>query len=203
MAFNSIEFLIFLPTVYLLYRLLNLRMQNVMLLAASYLFYGWWDERFLFLIVLSTAIDFSSGIMIDEGKLTRLDRAKASAWTLLSAIAFLGINWQTPEWAAKFQNTAGWQYCGYVLGLVIAGNAFYPMLAKLPEQRRRGVFLFISMAANLGLLGFFKYCNFFIDSAESVITSMGMHATDFRLDIVLPVGISFYTFQTMNYTIDI
>ncbi|MAX23621.1 MAG: membrane-bound O-acyltransferase family protein [Phycisphaeraceae bacterium] len=203
MAFNSIEFLIFLPTVYLLYRLLNLRLQNVMLLAASYLFYGWWDERFLFLIVLSTAIDFSSGIMIDEGKLTRRDRAKASAWTLLSAIAFLGINWQAPEWAAKFQNTVGWQYCGYVLGLVIAGNALYPLLAKLPKQRRRGVFLFISMAANLGLLGFFKYCNFFIDSAESVITSMGMHATDFRLDIVLPVGISFYTFQTMSYTIDI
>ncbi len=203
MAFNSIEFLIFLPTVYLLYRLLNLRMQNMMLLAASYLFYGWWDERFLFLIVLSTAIDFSSGIMIDEGKLTRLDRAKASAWTLLSAIAFLGINWQAPDWASKFQNFVGWQYCGYVLLLVIAGNALYPLLSKLPEHRRRGVFLFISMAANLGLLGFFKYCNFFIDSAESVITSMGMHATDFRLDIVLPVGISFYTFQTMSYTIDI
>jgi D-alanyl-lipoteichoic acid acyltransferase DltB (MBOAT superfamily) len=203
LAFNSIEFLIFLPTVYLLYRLLNLRMQNMMLLAASYLFYGWWDERFLFLIVLSTAIDFSSGIMIDEGKLTFSDRAKASAWTLLSAIVFLGINWQAPDWAAKLHNTIGWQYCSYVLLLIVIANLAYPILAKLPQERRRGVFLFISMAANLGLLAFFKYCNFFIDSAENAITSMGMHAPDFRLNIVLPVGISFYTFQTMSYTIDI
>lgn len=203
MAFNSIEFLIFLPAVYLLYRLLNLRMQNLMLLIASYLFYGWWDERFLFLIVLSTAIDFCSGIMIDEGSLSKLDRVKASLWTLLSAIAFLGINWQAPELSAKFQNSTGWQYCSAVLLLVIIGNALFPLLANLPIAKRRGMFLFISMAANLGLLGFFKYCNFFIDSAENVLTSMGMHAGDFRLNIVLPVGISFYTFQTMSYTIDI
>ncbi len=203
MAFNSIEFLIFLPTVYLLYRLLNLRLQNLMLLAASYLFYGWWDERFLFLIVLSTAIDFCSGIMIDEGTLSKRNRIKASAWTLISAIAFLGINWDAAEIAQKIQHPIGMQYCGGVLLLVIAGNLLYPLLANLPEARRRGVFLFISMAANLGLLAFFKYCNFFIDSAEGILTGMGMHAADFRLNIVLPVGISFYTFQTMSYTIDI
>jgi D-alanyl-lipoteichoic acid acyltransferase DltB (MBOAT superfamily) len=203
LAFNSIEFLIFLPVVYLLYRLMNLRWQNMMLLVASYLFYGWWDERFLFLIVLSTAIDFCSGLMIDEGTLSKVDRAKASAWTMLSAIAFLGINWHAPDLIAKLDHPLGWQYCGWVLGLVLIGNAVYPLLAKLPEEKRRGVFLFISMAANLGLLGFFKYCNFFIDSAENVISAMGMHAPNYRLDIVLPVGISFYTFQTMSYTIDI
>ncbi|MBL4700639.1 MAG: MBOAT family protein [Phycisphaeraceae bacterium] len=203
MAFNSIEFMIFLPAVYLLYRFMNLRWQNLMLLAASYLFYGWWDERFLFLIVLSTAIDLSAGIMIDQGRLRIIDRAKASAWTLLSAGAFLGVNWDASTWSEKFNHSLGMQYCGGVLLLVIAGNLLYPWLVKLPDARRRSVFLFISIAANLGLLGFFKYCNFFIDSAEDVLGAMGLNAQGLRLDIVLPVGISFYTFQTMSYTIDI
>ena len=108
-----------------------------MLLAASYLFYGWWDERFLFLIVLSTAIDFCSGIVIDEGTLTKINRAKASAWTLISAVAFLGINWNAPELSQKLQYATGMQYCSGVLLLVIAGNLLYPLLANLPEAEIR------------------------------------------------------------------
>lgn len=182
---------------------MNCRWQNLMLLAASYLFYGWWDERFLFLIVLSTSIDFCAGIMIDEGSLSYVDRAKASAWTLLSAVAFLGIDWHASGLIAKLHHPVGWQYCGGALALVIIANALYSSTVKLPETKRRGAFLFISMAANLGLLGFFKYSNFFIESAENALSAMGLHAQGFHLDIVLPVGISFYTFQTMSYTIDI
>ena len=71
LLFNSLEFLVFLPTVYLLY-LMGHRRQNRMLLVASYVFYGAWDERFLFLIVLSTAVDYCAGLMIEEGRVARV-----------------------------------------------------------------------------------------------------------------------------------
>ncbi len=200
MAFNSIEFLIFLPVVYSLYRLLNLRWQNLMLLTASYLFYGWWDERFLFLIVLSTAIDYGSALMIEEGKVPRRARLGLSVWVLLSAIGFVGLNWQGDLLAITPQ---GWWVCLGMAVVVGLAHLLYPMFCRLSPSKRRGVFLFISMAANLTMLGFFKYFNFFIDSAEQMVSTLGVTASSLRLNIVLPVGISFYTFQTMSYTIDV
>jgi alginate O-acetyltransferase complex protein AlgI len=142
MLFNSIEFAIFLPAVFLLYWFAtggDRKWQNAVLLAASYLFYGWWDWRFLSLIVLSTAIDYTVG-----------------------------------------------------LRMVSARNA-----------GSRKLLLGISIATNLGLLGFFKYYNFFIGSLEGAFTFFGSNFNPRYLDIVLPVGISFYTFQTLSYTIDI
>ena len=139
MLFNSWVFLPFLLGVLAFYYLLRQRGQNVLLLVASYVFYGAWDWRFLSLIWLSTVVD-------------------------------------------------------YVVGL---------RLASTESPRSRKTLLLTSCVVNLTLLGFFKYFNFFVDSATSSLALFGVHAPTLRLDIVLPVGISFYTFQTMSYTIDI
>lgn len=140
MLFNSIDFAIFLPIVFAIYWLIkNIRTQNFFILIASYVFYGWWDYRFLALIAISTLIDFTLGLQIK----------------------------------------------------------------KTPVLKRRRLFLFISIAANLGILGFFKYYNFFVDNFKEAFTFFGGNIDFGYLDIVLPVGISFYTFQTMSYTIDV
>lgn len=144
MLFNSIEFAIFLPLVFLCYWFMfknDLRRQNLFVLLASYVFYGWWDVRFLSLIIISSAIDFFVG-------------------RKLGAL---------PDSAAK----------------------------------KRLTLLVISLVANLSMLGFFKYFNFFIASLSDAFTVMGIPFTGARLNIVLPVGISFYTFQTLSYTIDV
>ena len=142
MLFNSPEFLVFLPIVFGLYWFVthrHLRAQNLLLLVASYIFYGWWDWRFLGLIALSTLVDFFVGIRIEEGD-------------------------------------------------------------SKPRKKR---WLWVSLAVNLGILGYFKYANFFIENWIAAWDSLGvtMHAS--TLQIILPVGISFYTFQTLSYSIDI
>ncbi|MBK8497410.1 MAG: MBOAT family protein [Flavobacteriales bacterium] len=141
MLFNSIDFAVFLPIVFALYWALARwrRRQNLLILAASYVFYGWWDPRFLLLVVASSAID-------------------------------------------------------YLVGRRLGG-----------EQRngRRKLLLWVSMTANLGMLGFFKYFNFFTANVEQAFSFLGSPLDLPELDIVLPVGISFYTFQTMSYTIDV
>ncbi|MEJ2139141.1 MAG: MBOAT family protein, partial [Gammaproteobacteria bacterium] len=142
MLFNSIEFLVFLPTVFLLYWLLlgsYRRAQNFLIVVASYIFYGWWDWRFLSLIILSTAVD-------------------------------------------------------YILALNIAR-------AKT-EVVRKGM-LIASLTINLGILGFFKYWNFFVDSWLEVWDVAGVSMDPATVQLILPVGISFYTFQTLSYTIDV
>jgi D-alanyl-lipoteichoic acid acyltransferase DltB (MBOAT superfamily) len=141
MLFNSLSFAIFLPVVFALYWLLrqHLKSQNILLLISSYVFYGWWDARFLSLIVASTVVDFFLGKYLVKAK------SMASRKWLLSA----------------------------------------------------------SMLFNLGLLGVFKYYNFFIENFAHLAHSLGFHTDPTLLSIALPVGISFYTFQTMSYTIDI
>lgn len=141
MLFNSIEYLIFLPLVFLSYWALrrNLRWQNIFLLLASYLFYGWWDWRFLSLIILSSTVD-------------------------------------------------------YVVGL---------QLSRTGKKGKRRRLLGLSLLVNLGLLGVFKYYHFFVDSFIDAFSILGVHLNVSTLKIILPVGISFYTFQTLSYTIDI
>lgn len=142
MIFNSLDFAIFLPTVFILYWFIfkkNLKLQNLLILAASYFFYGWWDWRFLSLIFLSTIVDFTIGL-------------------------------------------------------------------KLKSQEnilKRKILLWISILVNLGFLGFFKYYNFFIESFTSAFLFFGSEIKGNTLNIILPVGISFYTFQTLSYTIDV
>ena len=142
MLFNSIEFAIFLPLVFGLYWLLprrNVPLQNFFLLLASYVFYGWWDWRFLSLILLSSMADFLVG---------------------------LGLGAAQAQW-------------------------------------KRRLLLGLSLVVNLGLLGFFKYFNFFAESFAEAFTLLGRPIDPARLYIILPVGISFYTFQTLSYSIDV
>lgn len=139
MIFNSITFVVFLAIVFPLYWALNRRRQNVLLLVSSYVFYGWWDWRFLSLLLVSSLFDF---------------------W----------------------------------LGQRIAASA---------GARQRKAYIVLSLISNLGLLGFFKYFNFFADSFAQLIAGFGLTASFTTLNIVLPVGISFYTFQSLSYTIDV
>jgi D-alanyl-lipoteichoic acid acyltransferase DltB (MBOAT superfamily) len=142
MLFNSLDFAIFLPIVFLLYWFVshkNLKLQNFLIVAASYLFYGWWDWRFLSLILFSTIVDYSIGLKI----------------------------------------------------------------SKEENQTKRKILLWTSIAVNLGFLGFFKYYNFFLDNFVSAFSFFGTPINAQGLNIILPVGISFYTFQTLSYTIDV
>jgi alginate O-acetyltransferase complex protein AlgI len=143
MLFNSLEFLIFLLMVFCLYWFVfqkNLKAQNLLLLISSYVFYGWWDWRFLSLIFLSTVVDYFVGLKIHDSNDIKVKKS----------------------------------------------------------------FLWISILFNLGLLGFFKYFNFFIDSWVDLLCAFGYEQKSvWTLNVILPVGISFYTFQTMSYSLDI
>ena len=139
MLFTSFEFIIFFIIVYILYRKLDHKKQNLMLLISSYFFYGSWDWRFLSLILSSTVIDYFCGL--------------------------------------KIYNAT--------------------------QENYRKVFLFISLFFNLSFLSIFKYFNFFSTNFQSLLALFGLHSSILTLNIILPVGISFYTFQTLSYSIDI
>ena len=206
MLFNSIEFAIFLPIVIVIYWLSNHRFQNRFLLVASYLFYGLWDVRFLFLIVLSTGIDYLIGLLISEGKITRLQYLKSTGWVFLSAVLYLCVDW--PSSVSDFSQLAISSLTFDVLPLLIVVWATATIGIKcLVNQNilfdKRKVFAGVSIAANLTILGFFKYFNFFIESAENLVSNLGGDASFYHLNIILPVGISFYTFQTISYSIDV
>ncbi len=136
--FNSLEFLIFLPLVFLGYWFCfgrSLRLQNLFVVAVSYVFYGWWDWRFLLLIALTSSVAWGTGLLIARG--------------------------HGRMWVA------------------------------------------VSLVINLGVLGFFKYFDFFAESAVGVLEALGFQAHSPTLRILLPVGISFYTFQALSYSIDV
>jgi len=142
MLFNSIDFAIFLPIVFILYWFVtnrNLKLQNFLIVVSSFIFYGWWDWRFLFLMVGSASVDFVVGIL----------------------------------------------------------------LSKEEIKRKRKILLSFSIIANLGILAFFKYFNFFADNFVDAFTLLGTKLNPVSIQIVLPVGISFYTFQALSYTIDV
>ncbi len=142
MLFNSFDFAVFLPIVYLLYWFIfnkNVTLRNIFLLVSSYIFYGFWDWRFLPLIALSSVVDFCLGLQ----------------------------------------------------------------LGKTEDKSKRKLFLIISLVVNLGILGFFKYYNFFIESFIDTFTLFGKEFNYTPLNIILPVGVSFYTFQSLSYIIDI
>ncbi len=143
MLFNSSAYLIFFPIVFALYWLVNhksLRLQNIIILIASYYFYSSWNWQFLFLLIFSTALGFVSGIAIHK-----------------------------------------------------SGD----------DEQRRKLWLYLTVGINLGLLGLFKYYNFFIDSFVDLLTFFGVKAHYSSLQIILPVGISFYTFHGLSYIFDI
>lgn len=141
MVFNSIVFLLYLPIVFLLYWFVfrNYKAQNAFVVIASYIFYGWWDWRFLILI------------------------------------AFTSI-------------------CSYLCGLGIK---------KFSDIRKRKPILCANIAVNLGILATFKYFNFFIDNLRALLHPLGIQLDIVTVNLILPVGISFYTFQALSYTIDV
>jgi len=140
MLFNSLDFAIFLPIVFGLYWFVfkSVKTQNILIVIASYIFYGWWDWRFLSLIIFSTLVDYTVGLA----------------------------------------------------------------LGKTQKLNKRRILLFVSIIVNLGFLGFFKYSNFFLENFVAAFSVFGREINTNSLNVILPVGISFYTFQTLSYTID-
>ncbi|WP_308587730.1 MBOAT family O-acyltransferase [uncultured Parabacteroides sp.] len=152
MLFNSITFLIFLIIVFILYWYVlnkNLKSQNCFILISSYIFYGWWDWRFLLLIVFTSFCSWLSGLLIqhkrDTDHNTKTDQSR--------------------------------RYCRWIVGT--------------------------NIVINLIILGFFKYYNFFVDNFVSAFAEVGINLQVSTLKIILPVGISFYTFQALSYSIDV
>ncbi|QNR25177.1 MBOAT family O-acyltransferase [Croceimicrobium hydrocarbonivorans] len=142
MLFNSIDFVVFLPIVFILYWLIpkeKIKLQNLLIVGASYFFYAWWDWRYLGLILLSTFVDYAVGVR----------------------------------------------------------------LASTKSRSSRKALLWVSLLVNLGLLGFFKYYNFFLENFIASFSFFGAELNASSLNLILPVGISFYTFQTLSYTIDV
>jgi D-alanyl-lipoteichoic acid acyltransferase DltB (MBOAT superfamily) len=142
MLFNSLEYLFFLPIVFIIYWSIQpgkFRLQNTLLIVASYIFYGCWDYRFLFLLIFSTSLDYFTGLKIFEAN----------------------------------------------------------------SKKRKKIWLLISIIINLGFLGFFKYYNFFIESFADLLQFVGFQPNIWTLKIMIPVGISFYTFHGLSYVLDI
>ena len=145
MLFNSFNFLLFLPIVFILYWHVfqrHLRWQNLFVVVASYVFYGWWDWRFLLLIVFTSLCSYGSGLLIN--RCYQRDEQKTAKW-----------------WAG------------------------------------------LNIVVNLLVLGLFKYFNFFADNLQILFAGLGFVLDSPTLHVILPVGISFYTFQALSYTIDV
>jgi D-alanyl-lipoteichoic acid acyltransferase DltB (MBOAT superfamily) len=211
MLFNSLQFFVFLPCVYVLYRVLPFQWQNRMLLAAGYVFYGFWDIRFLFLIAFSTTVDFSLGMLMADRGMPARQRWTASLFLVGAAIFALCPNWSVLKAGAAGTGISA-LFTPQRLGIeVLVGTVIFVLVANLliraiPQpitESTRKKLIFCSVFVNLTFLGFFKYFNFFIDTAEHSLRAIGIDPANFRLSVVLPVGISFYTFQSLSYTIDV
>jgi len=182
-----------------------------MLLGASYIFYGWWDVRFLFLVAISTTVDFWVGLLIENGRLHRTQLIGPAFFLGLSAVVFLCLNpqalWANGHPSLDLASLIRWSVIPWVfvgaVGFLACMYFIYRILELLPDPKRRLFCLMISVTTQLGLLGVFKYFNFFIDSLSFAMNSVGVETSSLHLNIVLPVGISFYTFQSLSYTIDI
>ena len=151
MLFNSIEFLLFLPVVFLLYWFVfrKRRLQNLLVVIASYVFYGWWDWRFLLLIAFTSLCSFVSGLLLDN---------------------------PTPT--------------------LPKGEGL--------RSRLRWMVSAANIVLNLAILGVFKYYNFFVENLDALCASLFDYHLDWvTMKVILPVGISFYTFQALSYSIDV
>jgi len=214
--YNSWTFWILFAVVIAPYWRLSHRRQNDLLLVASYFFYGFWDYRFLFLILISTSIDYIGGLGVAGVRLTA-DRVQRLGVLTVATAILLCTNVRYPD---LFQGFVELDVQRILAALPHTLHDFYipiavaavcltyggalPWLYELPDAARRKVFLVISMVANLGILGFFKYFDFFIGSFRTLVMTMGLGEPSWTaLGILLPAGISFYTFQAMSYTIDI
>ncbi|HOQ04339.1 MAG TPA: MBOAT family O-acyltransferase [Anaerohalosphaeraceae bacterium] len=217
MLFNSYVFGIFFLVVYSLYLLSqrHYKVQNLILLAASYLFYGWWDVRFLFLIILSTVVDYLCSLGIDRKDIPIRYRIAAYGSLLIAYAGFVLVNWDvflSDKGPAGIDSGSGlilWTtWRGWGLLLLVVNIAGFEILRgfgrRLPSETVRKMYLIYSVTVNLAILGFFKYFHFFTDNLRILLENL-FHYTlnDWTVRVVLPVGISFFTFQTMSHTIDV
>ncbi len=219
MLFHSLTFAVFFVVVLSLYWPLRRfrRLQNLLLLGASYWFYGWWDVRFLVLIVTSTVLAYCCALAIEGKRLSVAQRAAASVYLLGAATIFLGVDFHaisvglagyrptvTVDWGRAFAAPLyGWIILA-IAGVIVLFNAAYPFLRRLSPRAYSRFFLVLSVAANLTMLGFFKYFNFFVGTFRTLMESLlGVSSDGWALEILLPVGISFFVFQTMSYAIDV
>ena len=191
MLFNSFTFLIFLPIVFLLYWFVfqkNLKLQNAFLLLASYVFYGWWDWRFLGLIIASSAVDYWCGLKLGPVISTKNPVISTEGRDLNDG------NKEEKEISPSASSSRNDQHTKSFRpeGEIPNSNAFLSLF------HGRKLYLTISLTFNLGLLAFFKYFNFFIGSAADFISLLGFQPHISTLNLILPVGISFYTFQTLS-----
>ena len=193
MLFNSFTFAVFFVTFFSLYWLSarSRRLQNTLILLGSYLFYGWWDERFLVLLIVSTATDYLGGMGAAGRPIERRMAVKAVAFVWIASTAFLLPTLKESAWILA--------WLAVFTAIVLAAIFVAP---RLSEDSRRKAFMTGSVVVNLAILGFFKYFNFFATEFAGLMQSLGLSVSPLVLDVVLPVGISFYTFQTMSYTID-
>jgi alginate O-acetyltransferase complex protein AlgI len=214
MLFNSITYLMFLPAVYLAYRVLPYRQQNIFLLIASYAFYAWWDIRFLFLIVMSTVVNYCCGLMIKNGEIALKERATASRWVILSFFLFVLIKWNyfvLPnerlvnyfDLGVIISATDGWIIFLSVCVLTLISNLLYSKLTLADEKKKRYLSLVIGISTNLIILGTFKYFNFFVENMEWLLKGVSLDPSRFHLNVVLPIGVSFYTFKGIAYVVDV
>ncbi len=214
MLFNSIEFAVFLPIVFLLFWFVfdyalrgckrQLLWQNLFVVVASYVFYGWWDWRFLILIAFTTLCSYLSGLLIERG--FRAEKCEEDI-PIGGGIPSQSIN----------------ELCDNP-GQPISHNT--PLLSSTEEQqvfahsqpidnhseqqsshqkiqrlwRNPKLWLWLNIVLNLAILGTFKYYDFF---AQSFAQLFGLQTDHLLLHLILPVGISFYTFQALSYSIDV
>jgi D-alanyl-lipoteichoic acid acyltransferase DltB (MBOAT superfamily) len=218
--FNAVEFWIFFPLVFSLYWSFRrrLEMQNALLLLASLFFYGWWDIRFLFLFLLTTTVDFYCALMVGAGAVAARQRAIVSFILIGSAFACVTVRWDALSWTQiglhaspllDWPNLlptslAGWSIFVSTTAVVVSVNLLHRRFTRIGEIERRRRFLVASIVSNLGVLGFFKYYDFFADSFSTLVHRLfGTVPHPWMLHLALPVGISFYTFQSMAYTIEV
>jgi len=203
MIFNSLTFLAFIAIFLPIYFSLKGNARLWLSLIASYIFYGWWDWRFLTLISLSTFIDYYLGAVIRNGNILneRKTWKAVFGYGALMALLILGLNFLSKTVFPKISYLDYWYLP--TLGLWLAFLVIY-MANKLSTAENRGYrMMVVSMVLNLGFLGVFKYFNFFSASFSQMLGNFGVEASWNTLNIILPVGISFYTFQSMSYTIDV
>lgn len=195
MSFISWQFALFLPLVFAVYWGLPQAMRRFWLFAVSYYFYGYWDYRFLALLLTSTVTDYCVALDLKGQR----PGAKRLLGLGMLPLGWLGIYtaWGSPDGAV--QPVAFAAAAVFPLGL----TGLHLLVRKLPESQRNKAYLGISLGINLALLCCFKYFNFFVDSAQHLLATLGWEPGWTLLNIILPVGISFYTFQSLSYTIDV
>ncbi len=194
MSFTSWQFPFFLTGFVLLYWRLRHRPRLWLLLTGSYIFYAFWDVRFLALVFTTTVVNYLGAL----GLAGETSRPKALlplvltpfGWLLICFFIFPGSGLDISLLLT-------------VLAATLIFLATYIGIRRLRLQRRRQGFLLLSIGSCLIILGYFKYCNFFIHSAASILGFLGLKADWPTLNIILPVGISFYTFQSLGYVIDV